>query len=153
MSLVQAPIPKLHEENSILPKSFDPETGMISFRTGPIPGRPDYALKKDGSVINTHPRILNKKERRRDKAAQAQWPAGQGFRFNCTCKALTFHFPSKTKIKLKGYEEPQEMETYKCSVCGEHFNKERIDAAVAAHAERTKKITDPTLAEPYDTPT
>lgn len=153
-TLVTVPEPDEFVEQSMLPKTFNPLTGMISFRTGPIEGRPDYALKKDGSVIRTGPRILNKKERRRDRAAQAQWPAGAGFRFICACKALTFHYPSKTIVTAKGYSKPQTMETYKCSACGEHFDRAKIDAAVAAHAERTKREalnpnpTEPTTNEP-----
>lgn len=124
----------MRSEVSILPKSYDAKSGMVQFKTGPIPGHPDYALKKDGSVVNVHPRILNKKERRRDSKAQAEFK--DGYRFLCTCKATTFHYPSRTKVKLKGYEKPQEMETYKCAVCGEHFEREKIDRAVAEHAER-----------------
>ena len=141
----QAPRKQEREAPSILPKTFDEKTGMISFRTGPIPGQPDYALRKDGAVIRTGFRILNKKERRRDKAAQEKYPPGVGYRFGCTCKALTFHFPSKTKVKLKGYESLQEMETYECAVCGEHFDRERIDAAVASWQERQENKDKPKI--------
>lgn len=130
---------------SILPKTYDRNDGMIRWKSGPIDGRPEYALTKTGAVVRTGNRILNKKERRRDKATQEKWPKGIGFRFVCTCKALTFHFPSKTKVKIKGYEKPQDMDTYECSVCGEHFDKERIDAAVAAYADREANKDKPKI--------
>jgi len=147
-SLVTVPRPERFVEQSILPKEYDPRDGMIRFRTGPIEGRPEYALKKNGSVVRTAPRILNKKERKRDAKAQAAWPKGEGYRFLCGCKALTFHYPSHVKVRIPGYEKMQEVETYKCAVCYEHFDKERIDAAVAAHAERHKQVTNPNLGEP-----
>jgi len=137
----RAPRKQERDAPSILPKTYDPHDGMIRWRSGPIPGQPDYALTKTGACVRTGNRILNKKERRRDKAAQEKY--SEGYRFVCTCKALTFHFPSNTKVKVKGYEKLQEMETYECSVCGEHFDRERIDAAVAAHHEREENKDKP----------
>lgn len=148
-TLVSAPKPEAFEEKSMLPKSYNPLTGMIEFRTGPIPGHPDYALLKTGAVVRTGPRILSKKEHKRDRIAQAKFKLGQGFRFTCTCKAVTFHFPSKTKARVEGYEKWQDKETYECAVCHTHFDKEKIDAAVAAYAERmTKSKPQPIPTEP-----
>lgn len=133
----------MNDEKSILPKTFDPETNLISFMTGPIAGNPDYAMRKDGSVVRTGARILKKKERRRDRIAQANYK--EGFRFVCSCKALTFHFPSKTKVKVEGYEDLQKMETVECSVCGAHYDREKIDAVLLAHAEREKRMSEPQI--------
>lgn len=135
--------PYPNEEKSILPKTYDPETGTINFMTGPIAGNPHYAMRKDGSVVRTGARILNKKERRRNKIAQAAHATG--FNFLCSCKAMTFHFLSKTKVPVEGYEELQQIETVECAICGAHFDKEKIDAALAAHADRERRMSEPQI--------
>ncbi len=105
--------------------------GLIHFRTGLIKGT-RYALVKDGSVRSVDPKQLTKHERRKEKKLMESHP--QGVRFICRCNKLTYHFPSHTKMLPEGYEQKVKVDTYECSVCGEHFERDVIHQAVQDYA-------------------
>lgn len=112
-----------------LGKTCDKLRGGIRFNIGSIQGMPGKSLRKDGSVINTDPPILPKKKRRINKACQRS--SALGYNFLCGgCGYVTFHYESTTKIRVEGYENKQEAETYECCICHTHFDKNRIDAMV-----------------------
>lgn len=121
---------------SILPKTYDRTNNVIRWQSGRIEGT-DYALRKDGSAVRVSPRIPTKKERRREKTDLSKRPGG--FRFLCICRANTYHFPSHHRIKPKGYEKMVIVETYQCSACGKHVEKDLVDQAILEAREREKK--------------
>lgn len=135
-----------------LGKVFDEKEGVIRFRSGPIDGRPGYALTKHGSLIRTTPRILNKKERRRNTKAIAEHEHGYSFR--CSCNGVTYHYLSHHNIHIEGYEKAQRQETYECSVCHAHFDKEKIDEVVRKVAAEIEAKNDPGHInhEPHEDP-
>lgn len=127
------PSKALRDSKSIVPKVHDKEAGKIRWTTGPIEGT-DYALAEDGSIRNLDPRVLNKKERRRDRANREAKPGGHTY--TCWfCKGKTYHFPSKTRKKPKGYESFVTAETYECSACGNHIERETVDGMITAFIE------------------
>lgn len=123
-----------------LGKSYDPKDNMIRWDPGPIKGMEGYSLRRDGAVVKTTPRVLKKKERRKNKLAQETHEFGYNFRCG-GCDAVTFHFLSCVKVKVEGYENKQEAETYECSVCGTHFDRNKIDEIVAKSMHKRQKIT------------
>lgn len=104
------------------------------FTTGPIKGTP-YSMRRDGAIVRRDPKPLDKKQRRRCLRAQQLHPDGVWI-YCDQCKAKTFHEPSHSLVKVEGYEDRQREETYQCCLCGAHYTKSSVDAALAEQAAK-----------------